>query len=128
MRAVTLVIPLPPSANALFANVPRKGRVRTAAYRRWSVAALSWMWTCKPVGGFPFFDGPFSVQIAVPLKMRGDVDNRVKPILDFLKKPAGLVDDDSKTFGATITRSDEVEPGFARVFVFDAPEPIARAA
>ena len=35
MQPVTLVIPMPPSVNGLFRNVPKVGRVRTRTYLRW---------------------------------------------------------------------------------------------
>lgn len=123
MKALVLNLPLPPSVNSLFRNVPGKGRVRTKHYKRWSIAALNFAWLSKPVGGFPLFDGPFNVQISVPLKMRGDVDGRIKAIPDFLKKPAGIITDDKHMQGVSIARDAEIEPGFCRVFLFDAKVP-----
>ena len=122
MKSLVLQIPLPPSVNALFANVPGKGRVRTKLYRAWSKAALDFAWCSKPQGGFPHFDGAFDVQIIVPLKMRGDVDNRLKPVLDWLKTPGGIIADDVKAQRATIARGRDVEPGFCRIFVYETKE------
>ncbi len=122
MKVLVLNLPLPPPANNMFENVPGKGRVRSRRYKRWSIAALNYAWLSKPQGGFPFFDGPFNVQITVPAKMRGDVDGRVKAIPDFLKKPAGIINDDRHMQGVSIARGAEIEPGFCRVFVFEAKE------
>lgn len=119
MKVLVLNLPLPPSVNALFANVPGRGRVRTREYKRWSIAALNYAWLSKPQGGFPHFEGAFDVQITVPLKMRGDVDNRIKPVLDWLKKPADIISDDVKAQKASIARSQDVEPGFCRVYVYE---------
>lgn len=122
MKVLVLNLPLPPSVNALFANVPGRGRVRTKLYRRWSKDALEYAWLSKPYGGFPRFDGAFDVQITVPLKMRGDVDNRLKPVLDWLKKPGAIIADDEKAFSATIARGEDIEPGFCRVYVYETKE------
>ncbi len=129
MRAVTLELPQPPSANVLWKLNRKTGKPYTnPAYARWKIAALSTMWQQKPAGGFPFFAGAYSVQIVLPLKTRIDADNFAKPLLDFLQKPAGIIANDKHTHEAAITRSAEVNKGFVRLFVFDAPEPIARAA
>lgn len=120
MKSLKLILPLPPSVNALFANVRGKGRVRTTAYLRWANDAKASLWMQKPDGGFPFFDEPFDVQITVPLKMRGDVDGRIKAIPDFLKKPGGIVSDDKIMRGVSCARSEAVEPGHCHVFVYDA--------
>lgn len=119
MTHVSLTLPLPPSVNAAYANAPGKGRVKTKAYRRWTAAALAELWQQKPAGGFPAFDGAFSVHIAVPLNMRGDIDNRIKAALDFLKKPACIISDDKHAVGASISRDEKVPAGFCRVVVFD---------
>jgi Holliday junction resolvase RusA-like endonuclease len=122
MKSLKLILPLPPSVNALFANVRGKGRVRTTAYLRWANHAQSSLWMQKPAGGFPLFDGPFNVQITVPLKARSDVDNLIKPIPDFLKTPGGIVRDDRHMQGVSIARSETVEPGHCHVFIFDAKD------
>lgn len=122
MKVLVLNLPLPPSTNKLYANVPGKGRVRTREYKRWSIAALNYSWLSKPQGGFPFFDGAFEMQITLPLKMRGDITNRIKAVEDWLKKPAGIVADDKHTHTATVARGSDVEPGFCRVFVFETKE------
>lgn len=122
MKVLVLNLPLPPPANNMFVNVAGKGRVRSGKYKRWSIAALKLAWLSKPQGGFPLFDGPFNVQISVPTKMRGDVDGRIKAIPDFLKKPAGIITDDKHMQGVSIARDAEIEPGFCRVFVYEAKE------
>lgn len=121
MKVLVLKLPLPPSVNALFANIPGRGRVRTKAYKRWAIAALNFAWGSKPQGGFPHFDGAFDVQISVPLKMRGDVDGRLKPVLDFLQSPLRVIAEDKHCQKATIARGEDVETGYCRVFVFEPP-------
>lgn len=34
-------LPLPPSVNALYRNVPGRGRVKTALYKRWHAVAVT---------------------------------------------------------------------------------------
>lgn len=78
MNSIRLSLPLPPSVNALYRNLPHRGRVKTSAYKSWQAeAALAY----KPTGGFPDAVG---VQIILPHDRRSDCDNRVKPLLDFL--------------------------------------------
>lgn len=117
---LSLDLPLPPSVNNLFGN-RAGGRFKTQAYRDWIKAAKASLWVQKPAGGFPFFDGPFWVAIAVPLTMRGDVDNRAKAPIDFLKKGVGCIPDDSHAFEAKVTRDATVPAGMCRVTVSDAP-------
>lgn len=122
MKVLVLNLPLPPSTNNLFVNVPKRGRVKSREYKRWSIAALNYAWLSKPQGGFPRFEGAFDIQITLPLKMRGDITNRIKAVEDWLKKPAGIVADDKHTHTATIARGSDVEPGFCRVFVYETKE------
>jgi Holliday junction resolvase RusA-like endonuclease len=92
----TVELPPPPSVNQAFRNVFRKkgkgpARVRTAEYTIWrnmaaQILAVKIPKRCR-VAGY------FEVAINLPKKMRGDLDNRVKGILDALVT-ANLVDDD----------------------------------
>jgi Holliday junction resolvase RusA-like endonuclease len=119
MKVVTLDLPLPPSVNRAYYNVAGAGRRKASCYRQWEKQALSSMWPQKPAGGFPFFATGFDVHIAVPLTMRGDIDNRMKLTLDFLKKPAGIISDDRHAQGATISRSEATPKGMCRVTVYE---------
>ncbi|KQP61080.1 hypothetical protein [Methylobacterium sp. Leaf108] len=86
--SVTIEIPMPPSANKLFANGAKGGRVKTAAYRSWrNHAAL--------VGSFKRpgrISGPADVTIHLP-PFKGDTDNRIKPLLDVAKQIGVIADD-----------------------------------
>jgi Holliday junction resolvase RusA-like endonuclease len=127
---VTFDLPICPSTNMLYANIParngRGGRVKTTVYRNWIKAARAELWAQKPAGGFPFFHGEFWIVIHVPLAMRGDVDNRAKAAIDFLKRGAGVIPDDNKTYAATVTRDPTVPAG--RCFIAISDQPIARTA
>lgn len=124
-------LPLPPSVNALYRNVPGRGRVKTAAYKRWGAVAAGYAWRQKPLGGFPRFERNFEIVILVPAKMRGDVDNRAKASLDILKDWR-IIPDDRHSVAPTVRRCMSIASGECRVTVkpavFDAPDPIARAA
>ncbi len=118
---ITLFLPLPPSANVLWRVNRRTGKpYLNPVYTKWKKQALASLWTQKPAGGFPHgFAGEFNVHITVPLAMRGDVDNRVKAVLDFLQKPACIIANDSQAQGAAISRSEHVKRGTCRVDVYD---------
>lgn len=89
----TFVLPAPPSVNNLFANVKGKGRVKTRNYRIWRELA-QWAIALDGVSARPIetMEGPVEVEIVLG-RLRGDVDNRQKAILDILKKTHVLLDD-----------------------------------
>ncbi len=103
--AFRFTIPRPPSTNALYANVPGKGRVKTKLYRVWIKTAG---WTVKaqkqPV---PHFDGEVEIEIAGLGSL--DVDN-TKAIPDLLKR-LGILDDD-KQIARQVT--EQIAPSWAR--------------
>jgi Holliday junction resolvase RusA-like endonuclease len=84
-------ISMPPSLNNAYRNVPGKGRVKDEAYASWMNDAVKILAALVPA--HQRIAGRISVSIVLPEKMRGDIDNRVKPILDALVK-SGRVDDD----------------------------------
>lgn len=81
----------PPSVNEMYRNVPKKGRVKTTDYKRWALYACAAIKGCVPAKSC--VRGKFAVAINLPAKMRGDIDNRVKGILDALVT-SGRIDDD----------------------------------
>lgn len=122
MKVVTLDLPLPPSANVLWRTNKTGRTYLNPKYRDWRKAALTSLWAQKPAGGFPFFDGQFEVQIVVALKMQGDIDNRIKPAIDFLAT-ANIIANDKFAQRATIARSSDIRGGMCRVFVFEGQAP-----
>lgn len=84
-------LPLPPSLNGAYANVAGVGRVKVSTYRNWQSAAVAMIRVSVPAA--KRIAGPIAVSILLPSKMRGDCDNRIKPILDALVA-SGRIDDD----------------------------------
>lgn len=91
MTEAAINLPFPPSANGLFMNIHRKGRVKTPAYREWLEEA-GWMMKSQPVKPF---DCPVEIQaiVCAPDKRRRDLDNLWKPILDLLTAHKVIADD-----------------------------------
>ena len=77
--ALMLHLPLPPSVNAIYRNVPGRGRVKTKRYIAWQKEAAP---AFVGVGGFP---DAVAVHVRIPTCRRSDADNRLKPILDALQ-------------------------------------------
>ena len=91
----------PPSVNSLFANVGRR-RVKTRAYLAWRRAA-EWELASQYRG--QEIIGRVSVSIQLPMKTRGDADNRVKATLDALQG-AGIIVNDSQCDPVSIGRAE----------------------
>jgi Holliday junction resolvase RusA-like endonuclease len=98
----TVTLPLPPSTNNLFWNARRgRGRVATSKYRLWQALAIKSIWAQVPA--LNRIGGPVALSLCVPTKMRGDIDNRLKPTIDALVA-AGRIDDDKHVQSINITR------------------------
>ena len=67
--------------------------MKVSSYRKWQDAAVAMIRVSIPTA--KRIAGPVNVHIQLPSKMRGDCDNRIKPILDALTK-SGRIDDDRK--------------------------------
>lgn len=102
-EAVTLTLPLPPSVNMAWKNVPGVGRVRSPEYRRWHKLAMEELMLQKP----GHVAGKFAAVINLGrIRRRADADNRIKCILDLL---SGIVtDDDSACERASCGWVDDV--------------------
>lgn len=87
---LTLTMPIPPSSNNMFINVPNRGRVKSKAYKAWIEDAG---WTILQQG-IRRIAGPVTVHIRCKrLSGRADIDNRVKPVLDLLVLHRAIDDD-----------------------------------
>ena len=87
-------LPFPPSANNLFVNVPKRGRVRSSRYSMWREEAGWMIREQRP----PSFIGPVAVTITlVPKdKRRRDADNGAKAVLDLLVSHGVIAGDDNR--------------------------------
>jgi crossover junction endodeoxyribonuclease RusA len=99
---MNLTLPVPPSVNTMFRNVPKVGRVKTKAYRQWLKEADQYFFMQKR--RIEAVAGEYEVEIRVPKTMRGDVDNRTKAVLDFLVSRE-ITEDDRNCRKVTIERS-----------------------
>jgi crossover junction endodeoxyribonuclease RusA len=107
-------LPVPPSVNSLYGNAPsgrRHGRYKTRRYRAWIEEAG---WELLRQRPRPLI-GPYSVRISLP-KIKGDPDNRIKPLLDILVSH-NLTDDDRHCKHVSATIIPELEKGIAVVSV-----------
>lgn len=82
-------LPLPPSVNAMYRNVPKVGRVKTEAYKRWQKEAMASL----TFQAWDMAEPPYKVTIRLNVDHKSDIDNRVKPILDLLVKHGILTGD-----------------------------------
>jgi len=88
----SFTIPLPPSVNSLYRNVPGKGRVKTQRYHTWLNAAGWAIKEAKPeaVRG----DYIMTLICQRPDRRRRDLGNLLKAIEDVLTAH-GIIEDDS---------------------------------
>jgi Holliday junction resolvase RusA-like endonuclease len=100
-------LPLAPSANNAFAN--RKGgtgfgRMKSARYRAWIKQADTY-YMLQRLQTEPTITGPYTCRMVFPPKMRGDLENRSKLILDWMVS-RGLTPDDKHLRGLTLERDN----------------------
>lgn len=95
---ITLKLPFPPSVNAMYFNLPGKGRVKTGGYHAWIKE-----------GGMDLLaqrvrrlDGPVRVEITLDDRRSGDADNRTKAVLDLLVAH-GVIDKDDKSIVRSVS-------------------------
>lgn len=100
---VALTLPLPPSVNMAWINVPGKGRCRSPEYRRWHKLAFDELALQHP-GKIP---GRYAIVINVGrIKRRCDLDNRIKCLSDLLS--GVVIDDDAMCERLSIGWADDV--------------------
>ena len=89
---IVLDLPMPPSTNGLYRNVPGRGRVKTQRLNTWLRAAGHDInrQPCQRIIG----DYSLGIYINPPDRRRRDIDNHIKAISDLLVEHR-LVDDDS---------------------------------
>lgn len=84
-------LPMPPSLNNAFRNVPGKGRVKTDRYAAWHRDAVIAIFA--QVRADRRVPGRVCVRIDLPEACRMDIDNAIKPLLDALVASRRIDDD-----------------------------------
>lgn len=97
-------LPIPPSANNLFVNVPRRGRVKSAAYTKWRKTAGQLI----NVSAIPALEKPYAILIRANINHRRDLDNIAKPILDALVE-SGVLCGDQWVDSLTLLRDQKIK-------------------
>lgn len=92
----------PPSVNRAFRNVAGKGRVKTRDYKNWRINAVKSIFA--QVRADRRIAGAVAVTVHLPAKMRGDIDNRIKGILDALVA-SQRIDDDKNVTTLTVRKT-----------------------
>ncbi len=107
MSTVRYKLPYPPSTNALYANVPGKGRVKTARYRTWLRAAGNEILAQQRVR----IDG--QVHLTITLTPRPgtnpDASNSIKALEDLLVTMEVIEDDNRRIVRRLIVKWDDDE-------------------
>lgn len=102
---------LPPSVNAIWRHTKGGKTYRTAAYMTW-IKGEEWS-VIPQLKGQHRFTGPVYVTIAMKRpRANSDVDNRIKPILDFLQH-IGALDNDKNVYGVNAFWSANLKAGTA---------------
>jgi crossover junction endodeoxyribonuclease RusA len=112
-KRIEIVLPLPPSANALW-RVAKNGRVyATAPYKNWKAAA---MWEAAAQAHGVRISGAYrlTLQVVAPDKRRRDLDNLLKATSDMLQS-AGLIENDH--FCRALTASWETEGPQCKIII-----------
>lgn len=111
---VVLNLPKPPSVNALYRNVPKVGRVKTAAYKAWEKEAG---WLLKSQRPQPVHGAYRLLALIGPT--RADIGNLEKALSDLLQAH-GVIDNDKLCQGFLMERSNDVPKGGIQCVVSEA--------
>lgn len=122
--AILKEMPLPPSENHLYRNVPRLGRSKTRLYKDYELEFETWAWKCHKeltIARNLLSPHPF-VGISLHFRFeysrlfckdgsvkKNDVTNRLKCFLDLLAKHLHF--DDSRFFEVTARKTSSLKEG-----------------
>lgn len=123
-KSFTVTLRVPPSLNNAYANkAPRlnpvsgklvTGRRRTVKYETWKKNAILTIFAQVPAAQRVL--GPIKVTLLLPSDTPGDIDNRIKAVLDALVDSHRISDD--RNIGCIVVeRVLFLEVGFAQVTV-----------
>jgi Holliday junction resolvase RusA-like endonuclease len=100
---IVIDLPMPPSVNAIWRS--NRGRVhRSARYVACVRAADAAVMVSRQMPRKPI-EGPFEAHITLSQKVRGDIDNRIKGLLDFLQSRE-IIRNDSDCQRLTVERGE----------------------
>lgn len=118
MTSLSVALPLPPSANKLFKNVPQGGRARTRAYDSWREEAGYAVEMAWRAAGRPTIAPPLSLELNLGLiDRKRDAGNTLKAVEDLLVQRVPGLPDDRYTDLIIIRRCSATPAGMARVTV-----------
>lgn len=96
MMRFRISLPLPPSANNLFANAAAGGRYPTKEYKQW-LRGAGWIVQAEKskqgIPSEPEQKKPYEVTLVFGMTRQRDIDNGIKAVLDLMKKQ-GIISDD----------------------------------
>lgn len=104
-------LPIPPSVNAMYRNVPGKGRVKTGAYKTWASAAGYSLLRQRPEKHKG--DVILNLQFG-PRNKRADVSNLIKATEDLLVN-MGVIEDDRFVVSVLAAWNDSVDGALVEV-------------
>lgn len=110
-------LPMPPTINNAFIKARHPGkknrqRIKSPEYRAWTKEAVAEL--ARQVPAALRIGGKVVIYIALPEKMAGDVDNRIKPVLDALVA-SGRIDDDANVVSVTASKTHDKPTALVRV-------------
>jgi Holliday junction resolvase RusA-like endonuclease len=123
---IILSLPMPPSTNSLYRNVPGRGRAKTERYRTWLRAAGNEL-LAQRVGLQPI-RGAFTLTILLPQAKRRasmDASNYIKATEDLLVRHS-LIDDDRNAESVTIAWAPGIQQCEVRVWPWAAEPQVIR--
>ena len=103
----SVVVPMPPSTNTLFINIPGRGRVKNGKYRTWQLEAIPILRaSLKPIQGAV----KMHYHLTLGTSFRGDISNRIKALEDAVVE-AGVIEGDTHKIVSEILITKEYISG-----------------
>lgn len=92
VQQITLDLPIPPSVNRIWRMSARKNVYRSEKYVKWLKDADALVMAKRQLPK-QSMAGHFEVEILIDQSTRGDGDNRIKAVLDYLQSREIITDD-----------------------------------
>lgn len=120
VRSLTLSFPKPVSTNNLYLNIPGRGRVPTSEYKAWRIEASGKVRKQRPIS----FRGAVTLSIVIENGDRGDLDNRIKCVLDLLVELNVIEDDNPRIVKEIRIRQGAVTGALVTITAFNDEGPL----